>query len=288
MLKFTYEIENKRTIPFLDVLVRRLVQNTVTMSVYVKKTHSGDVINYHSIAPDRYKTGVIKTMLQRAHTVCSTWAGFDAEVTRLKQLFTNNNYPMQVINTIVNSFMSKITSTDTPQPPPSEIPPVQFFYRNQMSSQYKQEERNLQRIINRCVVPRNDARMQLHIYYKNKKLRSLFIKNNPHASKDHHVVYKYTCAITSLCQQDKYYIGYTTTTLKQRMTMHAQKGSILEHATETHDYRIRTAEILENITNLFHSPDKQELEIAEALLIKEKKPTLNNQREGECRILKIF
>ena len=57
---------------------------------------------------------------------------------------------------------------------------------------------------------------------------------------------------------------------------------------EVHGNRIRTATILETTKVLFQSGDKQELEIAEALLIKELKPTLNNQREGEYRILKIL
>ena len=72
------------------------------------------------------------------------------------------------------------------------------------------------------------------------------------------------------------------------MTTHAQNGSILQHNVETHNVRIRTADILENLDILYRSMDPQELKLAEALLIKSEDPSLNNQREGSTRILKVF
>ena len=51
---------------------------------------------------------------------------------------------------------------------------------------------------------------------------------------------------------------------------------------------MKTQQILENVNVIFKSSDKMELILAEALLIKANSPTLNNQEEGETRILKIF
>ena len=72
------------------------------------------------------------------------------------------------------------------------------------------------------------------------------------------------------------------------MTTHAQNGSIMAHARSAHKLKIKTQQILENIKVIYKSPEKMELVLAEALLIKEHSPTLNNQKEGETRILKIF
>ena len=47
-------------------------------------------------------------------------------------------------------------------------------------------------------------------------------------------------------------------------------------------------EILNNTRILVTYNNKQQLTIAEALLIKDKKPVLNLQREGEQRVLQIF
>ena len=165
---------------------------------------------------------------------------------------------------------------------------MNLFYRNQMSSQYKQEETNLRKIIYENVTPREGSSIKLSIYYKNRKLSQLFIKNNIHKdSSNSHVVYRYTCNKVE-CQPHQFYIGYTTTTLKQRMTTHAQMGSIKDHNMNVHNHKIKTSEAIENTTIVHRSQDRIELVIAEALLIKQDEPPLNNQREGETRILHVF
>ena len=107
-------------------------------------------------------------------------------------------------------------------------------------------------------------------------------------SSNNHVVYRYTCAKEE-CQLDhQTYIGYTTTTVKQRMTTHAQNGSIKNHNNEAHSINIRTKEIINEIDILFRSADKVELQIAEALLIKLHNPPLNNQSATFTRTLNVF
>ena len=159
-----------------------------------------------------------------------------------------------------------------------------------MTSMYKQEEKTLRKIVRTHVLPAPEKVVRLNIYYKNKKVSNLFIKNNPHKKtleEQSHVVYRYSCNAEE-CNPSQTYIGYTTTTLKQRMTTHAQNGSIKSHSMERHDHVIRTAEILKQIKVIYSSPDRLELLLAEALLIKSQEPTINNQREGETRILDVF
>ena len=157
-----------------------------------------------------------------------------------------------------------------------------------MSSLYKQEEKNLHNIIENNIKPVHNQKIKVMIYYKNKKLSNLLIRNNPHKdSEEHHVVYQYKCP-SGECEPPQTYIGYTTTTLKQRTTTHAQNGSIKNHNSSTHQLKIRSKDILDNTSVLFRSIDKTDLTIAEALLIKTKCPPLNNKREGETRILKVF
>ena len=58
-LKFTYEVESNKKLAFLDTLIAREKQSLST-TVYTKKTSTGECINYNSVCPDRYKTGVVK------------------------------------------------------------------------------------------------------------------------------------------------------------------------------------------------------------------------------------
>ena len=72
------------------------------------------------------------------------------------------------------------------------------------------------------------------------------------------------------------------------MVQHAQNGAIREHSLERHGSAISSDAILQHVKPLFHSCDKYELQLAEAIFIKYLNPRLNRQREGDTRILKIF
>ena len=91
VLKFTSEIETKKSMPFLDVLIRKQYQ-TFSTSVYVKPTNTGDLLNFDSACPDRYKTGLFEGLLHRSFAISDSWESFHDDVGRIKQLLTNNNY----------------------------------------------------------------------------------------------------------------------------------------------------------------------------------------------------
>ena len=68
VLTFSYEIENNKSLPLLDVLVTDNNNNYQT-SVYVKEINFGDCVNYNGVCPERYKISVIGTLLHRAYHI---------------------------------------------------------------------------------------------------------------------------------------------------------------------------------------------------------------------------
>ena len=104
VLKYTFEIENQKKIPFLDTLITRS-SNSVSAEVYIKPTNTGECLNYNSICPMRYKTGLIKTLLHRSFSICSTMEIFKQETTRLKQLLINNNFPNYLVDRHIKQFI---------------------------------------------------------------------------------------------------------------------------------------------------------------------------------------
>ena len=72
------------------------------------------------------------------------------------------------------------------------------------------------------------------------------------------------------------------------MTTHAQNGSIKKPNHEKHQRLLRTAEILLDVDVLNSAHDRQELLMADAMLINKLQPTINSQREGEVSVLSIF
>ena len=284
VLKFTYEIQQANTLAFLDVKISN-ADDQIKTQVHTKPTDSGECINYIGLAPQQYKTGVIKTMLHRAYLISSDWETFHLEIQRLKQLFTNNNFPMKIIEEEIAAFLNRKMRPIQPENE-NTTNNIKLYYRSQMSSQYKQEESNMKKILKEHITPKPDSKLKISIYYKNRKLSNLLIQNK--VVKDDsgsHVVYKYVCGE---CEPPMYYVGYTTTTLKQRALAHTQNGSIKTHNKETHNKKIITSDVIPHMKAIFKSPLKIELQIAEAIFIKKEKPPLNNQQEGDTRILKIF
>ena len=90
-LKFTVEYA-KDTLPFLDVEVG-LKGNNIETWLHRKPTNTGVLLNYNSVAPRSWKTGLIKCLLTRAKAVCSSAALFSKEVDNISKMFKKNGYP---------------------------------------------------------------------------------------------------------------------------------------------------------------------------------------------------
>ena len=70
-VKFTMEIENDGMLPFLGTqLLNKSTQ--IQTNVYVKPTNTGLLLHYKSHVDDRYKCGLLKTMLDRAFRLSSS------------------------------------------------------------------------------------------------------------------------------------------------------------------------------------------------------------------------
>jgi len=149
VLSFTYEIEVNKSIPFLDVLVDRRVSDVWRTSVYIKSTNNGDCLNYKSMCPERYKVGVIRALLHRGYHVSSDWSVFSDEVQRIRQLLTNNNYPMALIDKTISRFINSKVTPDIDKNASGNK--ITLFFCNQMSSDYKLNENKLKKIVEQNV-----------------------------------------------------------------------------------------------------------------------------------------
>ena len=112
----------------------------------------------------------------------------------------------------------------------------------------------LKKIVSDHVKPANEGDIiSLKIYYKNKKLKNLFIRNKSaikEVSDRHHVVYLYSCNQEG-CNSSKY-IGYTTCTVAERFRMHTQTGSIKNNLVNFHsETRVARKQLTDCVTILF-------------------------------------
>ena len=69
-LRFTME-EADGTLPFLDVEID-IRQESVATWVYRKSTYTSVLLNFHAIAPLKWKRALISCLLHRASVICSS------------------------------------------------------------------------------------------------------------------------------------------------------------------------------------------------------------------------
>ena len=104
-IKFTMEVENDGMLPFLGIQLLNRVPRIET-KVFVKPTSSSLLLHYHSHVDNRYKRGLLTTMLDRACRLSSSWSYFTMECGQLKSVFSKLKYPKHLVDSIVKTFLN--------------------------------------------------------------------------------------------------------------------------------------------------------------------------------------
>ena len=106
-INFTVEKENVGSLSFLDVNICFKNGKFVT-SVYRKSTINGVFTNYESFIPTYQKKGLLHTFLQRSSSISCDFKTFHFEIDHLKNILIKNNYPLNVIDSCIKSFLNKL------------------------------------------------------------------------------------------------------------------------------------------------------------------------------------
>ncbi|XP_063385614.1 uncharacterized protein LOC134671708 [Cydia fagiglandana] len=90
-LKFTYEIECDRSLPFLDVKLMVRSDGTLAHSVYRKPTHTDRYLQASSHHHPRHLQSVIASLVNRAHDLCDP-EHLDGELAHVQAVLERNGY----------------------------------------------------------------------------------------------------------------------------------------------------------------------------------------------------
>ena len=211
----------------------------------------------------------------------------NSEFERITQLLSNNGYPRNEIDEIIKKHLDKFVAQPPPQQETHNV--IKLYYKNHMSSSYKEEEKCLKKIISNNVKPTDpETTINLTIYYKTKRTSSLIMKNSclPQTNQFQEVnlVYKYSCNIDDCSRLNSKYIGFTTTTLSKRISAHLQDGAIKRHHRTAHG-NSPTRQHMEAQTEIIHrETDKRRLKMTEAVFIYTEKPKINIQLTPELTL----
>jgi len=266
VLNFTHEEMTNNKFSFLDIELRLCNNLHFSTSVYVKPTDKGIYANYSSHIPLSYKKSVIKTLIHRALRYSTTWDLFDSEITRLKQVFCNNNYPQYLVDRLLKNMLDKFQTKPT-NDTPSNNNSINIYVKLDNLHFMQKDEKLLRNILSEHLEPVcKEENVKLISYYKPVKLSSVF-STRPKISElqKANVVYKFACEEDS-CQAS--YIGYTTNTLDKRSSQHRYSpSSIFKHYSNSL--------FKKQFSIIYNYSDLRELKIAEALCIKQNNPYIN-------------
>ena len=177
-LTFTSEREKENSLAFVDMEVLNN-KGVLTTKWYRKPTDTGLMMNFHSLAPLKYKRSVVIGSVHRIFRACSTWQLFHEGILELKQLLINNQYPPAFFEPLINSALTKLI--EQPQKVHSEVDmekdhdPYMLFlnYRGKCSETFAKD---LYRICNDPNEPRNE---KVRIIFTLKKLKTVLPQLKP-------------------------------------------------------------------------------------------------------------
>ena len=214
-IKFTMETESNSMLPFLGTQL--LNKHTRVEKVYVKPTNTGLLLHYKSHVDDRYKRGLLKTMLDRAYRLSSNWHYFSEECDRLKLVFSRLKYPDNLVNSTISRFVAARVS-DQPVSSPAVSDRLDHIhvvlpFKDQASADIVRTQlKDLSHKIQTTVQP---------VFVSQKIERDLKLREaKPPIVNQQSLAYKFQC---DLC--DAGYVGFTRRHLHQRVEEHKNSSS---------------------------------------------------------------
>ena len=95
-IKFTHELEQNHTLPFLDTLIINN-NNILEFKVYHKNTNKNDYIHFYSHHNNKIKSGIIIGFFLRALRICNK-KYLEEEFNIIEKSFLKLQFPLNFIN----------------------------------------------------------------------------------------------------------------------------------------------------------------------------------------------
>ena len=293
-LKFTHELENNGQIPFLDMLICN--QNgKLSSKWYRKPTDTGLTLNFHALAPLKYKKSVISSFIYRIYRASSNWQNFHDGITQALKTLEDNQYPSSFIMPIVKKVVERLVCPESDEcGSESESESNEVIMQTDPDAclfTLKENEKFLF-----CVQYRGKPTDQLahsfkrinapcRVIMKTKKIKSFLPPLKPVVSKmlRSAVVYKIDCPGC-----DSSYVGFTSRHLQQRVCEHLGKNGVIRgHINQCLPLPLDIENFEKQVNVLATSNSIIKLMTLEALFIKQFHPVLNTKDEYKSRTLTL-
>jgi hypothetical protein len=257
-IKFTIEVENNNSLPFLDVRVTKRPDGSLSHQVYRKKTHIEQYLHADSHHHPSQKLGVLNTLATRAFRI-SDDEHLEEEKKHLLNVFKNNGYKK---HQVMKAFQNATKTPRNKEQTNNEVSKVYLPYIQGTTDKLAKilKKKN----IGATFKPLNTIR---------NSLRSVKDSVDPI---EHKGVYMIPCSC------GKQYIGETGRSFRIRIQEHAadikhnrtRPSALAEHSDKTkHHICIEETKILARIDHYHNRKFREAIEI-------EKQPNNLNRDDG--------
>ena len=238
-LKFTIETEENGCLPYLDVLVVRNNDNTISTNWFKKEITSNRILNFYSHHPFFQKTNTARNYISRILTLSSKKYHHEN-----KQMIYNtlihNNYPHNTIMKLIRAVTTQISNSVT-----NNEKTENTIKKYRSMTYVKTVSEKIEKVIRT-----HTTNTQL-AYKNNKCLRNVFakLKDPVPLSKRTNVIYRIPCRGDGNGEPcDKSYVGQTKQYLEKRLQNHRRDLRLGNDSTP------KTA-LVDHFHNLNHYPD---------------------------------
>ena len=115
-IKFTVEDNQENgIIPFLDSLVKPEADNSLSITMYRKPTHTDQYLQWDSHHNLATKYSVVSTLTHRARTVCTRPELLNKEINHLRKFLTKCKYPKWALYKVERNSHITTEKTVTPR-----------------------------------------------------------------------------------------------------------------------------------------------------------------------------
>ena len=101
----------------MDMLLIHKQDGKIDTQWYRKTTDTGLVLNFHALAPFKYKKSVIINMVHRVNNATNNWENFHRGIEEAKEILRNNHYPPEIYEDIIRTTIEKIVLKTKKKPP---------------------------------------------------------------------------------------------------------------------------------------------------------------------------
>ena len=220
------------------------------------------MMNYHTLAPLRYKRSVVSGFIYRIFYACSNWKNFGESLGKAKRILDNNQYPSAFYEPIIEKTLSRIIQNKAKNDNEEEDQEKKMFfvqYRGRVMDKFESALRHIKAPI-KFIATINKTKPCLPS-----------LKQSIDKSLKSGVVYKISCPPCLSC-----YVNQTSRHLITRMKEHNGKSKpVRQHfAAPECEFTIDDVDIIKSTSkSMYH------LMTLEALLIRSIKPNINTRDE---------